>query len=521
MRIAYTNLVDATAVTFVASTADASYPVANIQDQRLSTRWRTTTRSVGSVIIDLGASTSINTVAVAGHNLSAAVVLTLTGSENLNGSAWNDKSQVGSSLSVSAGAPALAALTASQVAYIDDTLEQLRTYSWSGSVWSQLGSSLAITGAGVPALAALTASQIAYVDDALEQLRTYAWSSSVWSQVGSSLAITGIGAPALAALTASTTAYIDSDLEQLRTYAWSGSVWSQLGSSLSIAGTGAPALAALTFNTIAYTDNDLEQLRTYTWSGSVWSQLGSSLSIASAGTPACAALTASTIAYIDSDLEQLRTYTWSGSVWSQTGSSLAITGTGAPAFATLSASRIAYIDSQIAELRTYSVNATIGPQEVITYDAGISLKFFTSIAKRYWMLDIVEQASTGSYIEMGRVWLGTYITVDPSSLVDFRITKKRSDIVIYGKHRQKWADPGYGWRRFELSFPETDASMLTQIETMYDTVGNHSSLIFCNFDTDRSWSLVTPCYASIEGDLSFVGRGSNRARWTMTLEEDR
>jgi hypothetical protein len=131
------------------------------------------------------------------------------------------------------------------------------------------------------------------------------------------------------------------------------------------------------------------------------------------------------------------------------------------------------------------------------------------------------QDGTGGYYEIGRMWLGDYITVDPSALVDLRVTKRRSDTVIYGKNRQKFADPGYGWRRFELSFPDTDSSMLTQIETMYDTVGNHTSMIFCNFDTDWTWDLVAPCYVSIAGDLQFTNRGGYKAAWTMALEEDR
>lgn len=159
--------------------------------------------------------------------------------------------------------------------------------------------------------------------------------------------------------------------------------------------------------------------------------------------------------------------------------------------------------------------------ETLTHDAGMILKFFTGQSYRYWKFSVDNQGNADGYISIGRLWLGPYITVDPSSMLDFRVSKKRSDTVVYGKHRQKFADPGAGWRRFELDFPDTDSSVLSVIETMYDTVGNHSSMIFCNFDTDRTWDLVEPCYVSIDGSLEFVNRGGYKATWRMSLEEDR
>ena len=518
MRIAYTNLVDATAVTLIASTADASYPVANIQDQRLSTRWRTTAITSQSVIVDLGSSQAITTAAILGHNITATATVTVTGSDELNASAWSDWRQTGSALAVSASVGvALAAISSTRVAYIDAQTEQLQTYSWSGSVWTTLGSALTIVGIGVPALATLTASQIAFIDNTIGNLSTYAFSGSVWSLVGSALGVAS-GTQALAGLTASTIAFVDSTNDQLRTYSWSGSVWTTLGSALSVT-TEYPSLAALTASVITYLDGTNDEMKAYAWSGSVWSQLGTALSIA-IGVPALCALTTSRVAMIDSSIRKLQTYSWSGSVFTALGQGIVDLGWGSPMIAALNDTNIALVDLNNDQLRTYRGNSTLTVSETLSYDADVMLKFITSTSRRYWQV-LVENTTTGSYIEMGRVWLGTYITVEPSSLVDFRVIKKRSDTVIYGKHRQKWADPGYGWRRFELSFPETDASMLTQIETMYDTVGNHSSFLFCNFDLVRDFTLTEPCYVSIDGDIGFVNRGRYKATYTLALEEDR
>ena len=519
MRVAYQNYTDATGVTLIASTEDASYPVANIQDQRLSTRWRTTAITSQSVIVDLGSARAIDTVAILGHNVASAATVTLVGSSELYASAWSDWYMVGSALSVAAsGSAAIAALSSTRAAYIDQITEQLQTYAWSGSAWTTLGSALTISGTGVPALAALTASQVAFVDSSNDELRTYSFSGSAWTMVGSALGVT-ISPPALAALTASQVAFVDLFNDELRTYSWSGSVWTVTGSALAIAGVGTPALAKLTASTVAFSDDANEELRTYSWSGSAWSLVGSGLTITGIGSPSIAALSATYVMVTDPTIGTTRTYSWSGSVWTALGNGLTFA-QGVAAVAGLNATDVAFVDVTNDQLRTYRGNTSLTAPETISYDADVMLKFFTSTSRQYWQV-LVEGTTTGSYIEMGRVWLGPYMTIDPSSLVDFRVTKKRSDTVIYGKHRQKWADPGYGWRRFDLNFPDTESSMLTQISSMYDTVGNHTSFVFCNFDTERAFELTEPCYVSVQGELQFVNRGRYRMTWAMALEEDR
>jgi len=156
----------------------------------------------------------------------------------------------------------------------------------------------------------------------------------------------------------------------------------------------------------------------------------------------------------------------------------------------------------------------------ITRHADLMLSFFASKTYRYWRLSITDPTNTDGYIEVGRLWLGTYITVSPSSLLDFRVTKKRSDMVTIGKNRQKYASAGEGWREFGLSFPATGATTLSAIQTMYDTVGNHTSMIFCNFDTDVSYPLVYPCYVSVKGDIAFQHDKRQRYTYGLTLEEN-
>ena len=141
---------------------------------------------------------------------------------------------------------------------------------------------------------------------------------------------------------------------------------------------------------------------------------------------------------------------------------------------------------------------------------------------------ITDTSNTDGYVEAGRFFLGPYLSIDPSSLHDFTVVKKRSDTVIYGKDRHKFANPGVGWRRFELTFPPTDGTMLAEIQDMYDSVGNHTSFIFANFNLLRvadgkEYQIVEPCYVSIDGDITFqrTGRGGLKFNYSLALEEDR
>ena len=158
---------------------------------------------------------------------------------------------------------------------------------------------------------------------------------------------------------------------------------------------------------------------------------------------------------------------------------------------------------------------------ITTITDGMCLNYFTSASQRYWRFTLNDATGGTSYIEIGRLWLGTYLTIDPSSLVDFRVVKHRSDTVTYGRGRQKYATEGVGWRSFHMSYPRTRATMLTAIQTMYDTVGNHGSVIFSNFDTTRAYPIVEPCYCSINGDVSFQHASRMAFSYSLELEEDR
>ena len=268
---------------------------------------------------------------------------------------WGGPSLVGAELNIAGiGVLALAALNGTDVAFIDETNEDLRVYRWSGATWSMVGAELNIAGAGQPALAALNGTDVAFIDETNEDLRVYRWSGATWSMVGAELNIAGIGTPALTAINSTDVAFFDSTNADLRVYRWSGAAWSMVGAELHIAGAGGPALAALNETDVAFIDSFNESLCVYRWSGSAWSLVGSGFSIAGIGNCALTALNGTDVAFIDSNKDDLKVYRWSGVTWSAvTDAGKTGLGGGYPALCSLNGTDVAFIDTTNEDLRLY------------------------------------------------------------------------------------------------------------------------------------------------------------------------
>ena len=165
-------------------------------------------------------------------------------------------------------------------------------------------------------------------------------------------------------------------------------------------------------------------------------------------------------------------------------------------------------------------------QNTMTWDSQTILTFLsTKVKRQYARFTINDPNNDDGDVRVGRFWVGDYLDVSPSSLLNFKVTKQTSDRTIYGRNRQKWSDEGVKWRKFEMQFPRTPdtsaQSMLSKIQRMYDNVGNAHSLIFANFDTVRDYQIVEPVYASIVGPIAFNHRASQKYEYAITLEEDK
>ena len=84
--------------------------------------------------------------------------------------------------------------------------------------WSQVGNDLNIADVNRSALAALSSTRVAFIDNFNDDLRVYDFDGTDWSQVGNELAVSGVGGPALAPLSSTRVAFIDGFNDDLRVY---------------------------------------------------------------------------------------------------------------------------------------------------------------------------------------------------------------------------------------------------------------------------------------------------------------
>jgi hypothetical protein len=255
---------------------------------------------------------------------------------------------------------AVTALNSTDIAYIDVTNDDLRTYRFDGIVFNQVGNDLNLAPVGLAVLTRLSNTDIAYFDPGDGNLRVYRFDGTDWTQIGSNLNISGTGNAAISALNSTDIAFIDKTNDDLRKYRFNGTIFAQVGNDLNIPGTGFPAIAALNSTDIAFIDEDNDDLRVYRFDGTDWTQIGSDLNISGVVTPTIAALDETDIAYIDGGNDDLRVYRFNGTVFAQTVADLNIATVSGPRITALSANHIAFIDQTNSDLRAYKWGFSVG-----------------------------------------------------------------------------------------------------------------------------------------------------------------
>ncbi|MFW9871942.1 MAG: hypothetical protein ACFFG0_02495 [Candidatus Thorarchaeota archaeon] len=268
---------------------------------------------------------------------------------------WDGVYQIGSNTAMtSASFYSLTTLNSTDIAYIDNTDDNLKTYRFNGDGFVQVGNSLNISGAGTKSvITALDSSNIAFIDNANSEIRKYNWDGTDWTLVGSGLSISGMGDATITALDSSNIAFIDNTNQDLRVYNWTGSTWNQTGNDLNISGIFGTRLAALNRTDIAFIDHNLTSLRLYRFDGSDWNLIGSLSN--TRNTIGLCALNTTDIFLGDNTSNKIDIYRFDGSDWNLIGNSFYDSTMGGPAITLLNGSNIAFIDNANDALKVLKI----------------------------------------------------------------------------------------------------------------------------------------------------------------------
>jgi hypothetical protein len=270
--------------------------------------------------------------------------------------------QIGNDLVMgSLGTIRITALSSNRIAFLDGVNDDLRTYDFDGSTWSQVGNDLNISSlGGTFGITALSSNRIAFIDSTNEDLRTYDFDGTDWAQVGNDLNISGVSSARITALSSNRIALISVTLGYLRTYDFDGTDWAQVGNSLSGISdlSGNSNSTSLSSNRIALIGDT--NLRTYDFDGTDWAQVGNSLSISTeSGARGISALSSNRILMIYSvtggSNANTRIYNFDGTNWTQISTTFYISGTGSIGFAVMNSAMFSFVDTVGEDLRTYHI----------------------------------------------------------------------------------------------------------------------------------------------------------------------
>jgi len=573
MRIAYENLIDANIAVIEASSEDTLYPIENVQDQRLSTAWHSSDTSTQTIIVDLGKKCSVDTVIIMGHNLVTNATIQVNANDIIRYASttgamtWYASTQTSAETITYNAGMALKFITSAAYRYWQFTLLNYATPAareWTAIVWCpELSKFVTLSRTLTSNLVATSGNGINW--ETSETGENKRWTSLVWvAELTLFVAVAWGGSDERIMTSPDGTTWTARATDGRDGKTWLSVAWSARKEYfIAVAGDSS------TTSTVIYsTDGETWANRTAAtageWASVCWGEeAGVFVAVGTAATTATVMTTSSDngtswTARTAAAANEWRSVCWSSKL--RLFCAVASSGSGnrvmtSPNGTTWTA-RTSAADNNwrtviwVDELTLFVAVADSGTQDrVMTSPDGVTWTSRTTTDHEWawvaWSPELsllvatnredaspivmtspdgitwTDRTGTDGNIEIGRLWLGEYLDIDPTSLDSFSVKKKRSDRVIYGRNRQKWADEGVGWREFSLDFPPSNSTMVTAIQTMYDAVGNHSSIVFCNFDSIRDYEIVEPVYCSIVGELEFRHKGRQRYEYSLTLEEDR
>ena len=185
-----------------------------------------------------------------------------------------------------------------------------------------------------------------------------------------------------------------------------------------------------------------------------------------------------------------------------------------------SAAIIAHNFSSSATLAIQAATAptwTVAFNTALTFREGTIVKYFDSQSFRCWLFSFSDNSNPDGYYEVGRLFLGAYLQVDPSSLVEFPEEHVRTDNQKFSRSNQLYADEGIGYKQLRYKFEAASASAKTLMEALWDGVGKHTPFLLMNYD--ETFTVIEPLYCAITENVVFQHKKYDLWDFELVLRE--
>lgn len=154
---------------------------------------------------------------------------------------------------------------------------------------------------------------------------------------------------------------------------------------------------------------------------------------------------------------------------------------------------------------------------LVTYRSDIMILFFDSTTKRYWRFYFDDTTNSLGYYEVGRLFLGNYLQVDPSSMVEFPEKHPRSDRLTFSITNQMFSDIGLEHKELSYRFEHASTTAKTAVEIMWGSVGMYKPWIMLNYNLD--YTVIEPIYCTITEPIIFEHLKFDKWNYALELRE--
>lgn len=152
--------------------------------------------------------------------------------------------------------------------------------------------------------------------------------------------------------------------------------------------------------------------------------------------------------------------------------------------------------------------------ETITYNSGIMIHSFTEATYSFWSLSIDNASNPDTYIEVGFVFIGTYLQM-PKMKRDQTLPKNVDTYQKIGRGGNVFGGINYNYRNFGVNFNYLTNTQRQSINTMFETVGDVTPIILLPW-TDRTFEDYIYCVIS-QKTLPFKRTDSQNKPWSLSM----
>lgn len=139
--------------------------------------------------------------------------------------------------------------------------------------------------------------------------------------------------------------------------------------------------------------------------------------------------------------------------------------------------------------------------ETMTWNADSIVKFFTEDNLRFWRFNITDAANPDSYIEAGRLFLGTFYQVEEATDRDLGEDLIDESNVAYSVTGQAYIDVGIERREYRIGLGSVKEATRQSLKSLFSSVGRHVPIFVIideNFQTQ-----VPIIYCLIDNDFQY------------------